>query len=189
MFAIRCNSVFKHTEMDVLVLNSMVIEKKMLDFLKDFWQYMKARRCIGYCLLLLCCSFSVTVVFGGSSAVAPFVSPMYEPHEPAPTSQRLSTRASAKCRAYCHWMVFYASNCIYCSTSHYGLVGQFFTTYYTFCQSLDGIWACLGGNTKPHFVKRDLSFYTYPHCLAQKGHQLFFKKTNMDRCSPRGCQF
>jgi len=50
----------------------------MLDFLKDCWQYMKARKM--YWLLpviAVLLILGLLVVFGGSSAVAPFVYPMF----------------------------------------------------------------------------------------------------------------
>ena len=50
----------------------------MLDFLKDFWQYMKAR--MMYWLLpviAVLLILGLLIVFGGSSAVAPFVYPMF----------------------------------------------------------------------------------------------------------------
>ena len=50
----------------------------MLDFLKDFWQYMKDRKM--YWLLpviAVLLILGLLIVFGGSSAVAPFVYPMF----------------------------------------------------------------------------------------------------------------
>ncbi len=50
----------------------------MLDFLKDFWQYMKARKM--YWLLpviAVLLILGLLIVLGGSSAVAPFVYPMF----------------------------------------------------------------------------------------------------------------
>ena len=50
----------------------------MLDFLKDFWQYMKTRKM--YWLLpviAVLLILGLLIVFGGSSAVAPFVYPMF----------------------------------------------------------------------------------------------------------------
>ena len=97
----------------------------MLDFLKDFWQYMKARKMYWLlpviAVLLILGLLIVFVVVLPALLFIP-CSSLMNPRQLAKDYQTVSV----SCRAYCHWMVFYASNCIYCSTSHYGLVGQFF---------------------------------------------------------------